>query len=84
MKTITLRPAEPERDFAQLATWFSMLEDDALSEQGLKEYYEKRRDVIIQRVAENEEGELLGFYWVYFSDTESCNVDLFVKPEQRR
>jgi len=83
MKTILLRPAELERDFAQLATWFSFLEDDALSEQGLKEYYEKRQGVIIQRVAENEQGELLGFYWVYFSDAESCNIDLFVKPEQR-
>jgi GNAT superfamily N-acetyltransferase len=84
MKTITLRPAEPERDFAQLATWFSMLEDDALPEQGLKEYYEKRRKIIIQRIAENEEGELQGFYWVYFNNAESCNIDLFVKPEQRR
>jgi RimJ/RimL family protein N-acetyltransferase/N-acetylglutamate synthase-like GNAT family acetyltransferase len=84
MKTITLRPAEPERDFAQLATWFSMLEDDALPEQGLKEYYEKRRELIIQRIAENEEGELQGFYWVYFNNAESCNIDLFVKPERRR
>lgn len=83
MKTITLRPAELDRDFAQLSTWFSMFEDDALSEQGLKEYYEKRRAIIIQRVAENEEGELLGFYWVYFNNPESCNIDLFVKPEQR-
>lgn len=84
MKTITLRPAELDRDFAQLSTWFSMFEDDALSEQGLKEYYEKRRAIIIQRVAENKEGELLGFYWVYFNNPESCNIDLFVKPEQRR
>jgi len=84
MKTITLRPAELERDFAQLSTWFSMFEDDALSEQGLMEYYEKRRAIIIQRVAENEDGELLGFYWVYFNNAESCNIDLFVKPEQRR
>ena len=84
MKPITLRPAEPERDFGQLAAWFSMLEDDALSEQGLKEYYEKRREIITQRIAENEEGELSGFYWVYFNNAESCNIDLFVKPEQRR
>ena len=84
MKTIILRPAEPERDFGQLAVWFSILEDDALSEQGLKEYYEKRRELIIQRVAEDEQGELLGFYWIYRTNTESCNIDLFVKPEQRR
>jgi len=84
MKPITLRPTEPEQDFGQLAAWFSMLEDDALSEQGLKEYYERRREIIIQRIAENEEGELLGFYWVCFNNAESCNIDLFVKSEQRR
>lgn len=84
MKAITLRPAEPERDFGQIAAWFSILEDDALPEQGLKEYYEKRRELIIQRVAENEQGELLGFYWAYNSSMELCQIDLFVKPEQRK
>ena len=84
MKAVTLRPPEPERDFAQLATWFSVLEDDSLSEQGLKEYYGKRREKIIQRVADNEEGGLQGFYWVYFNNVESCSIDLFVKPGQRR
>lgn len=84
MKAIILRPAQPERDFAQLAAWFATLEDDALSEQGLKEYYEKRQESIIQRLAEDEQGEKLGFYWIYRNDAESCNIDLFVKPEQRR
>ncbi len=84
MKTIILRPAEPERDFGQLAAWFSILEDDTSSEQGLKEYYEKRRELIIQRVAEGEQGELLGFYWTHRSNMELCHIDLFVKPEQRR
>ena len=83
MKTVTLRPAEPERDFGQLAAWFSILEEDALPEQGLKEYYEKRREQIIQRVAEDDQGELLGFYWAYRSSMELCDIDLFVKPEQR-
>ena len=78
MKTITLRPAEPERDFAHLATWFSMLEDDALPEQGLKEYYEKRREKIIQRIAENEEGELQGFYLVNFTIIQLLSIDLLV------
>jgi RimJ/RimL family protein N-acetyltransferase len=84
MKTIILRPAEPERDFGQLADWFSILEEDAFSEQGLKEYYEKRRELIIQRVAEDEQGKLLGFYWALRSSPEVCHIDLFVKPEQRR
>ena len=84
MKTIILRPAEPDQDFGQLAAWFAILEDDALSEQGLKEYYKKRQELIIQKVAEDEQGALLGFYWIYRSNAESYNIDLFVKPEQRR
>jgi len=84
MKTIILRPAEPERDFGQLAAWFSILEEDMSSEEGLREYYEKRRELIIQRVAEDEQGELLGFYWAHRSSIELCHIDLFVKPEQRR
>jgi RimJ/RimL family protein N-acetyltransferase len=84
MKNIILRSAETDEDFGQLATWFSILEEDALSGQGLKEYYEKRRELIIQRVAEDEQGKLLGFYWAYRSNTELCQIDLFVDPEQRR
>ncbi|MBI5353292.1 MAG: GNAT family N-acetyltransferase [Chloroflexi bacterium] len=84
MKTITLRPADPERDFGQLSAWFAVLEDDALSAEGLKEYYEKHRDLIIPKVAEDEEGKLLGFYWVYRTSIELRNIDLFVTPEKRR
>jgi len=84
MKTIVLRPAELEKDFVQLANWFSIIEDDALSAQGLMEYYQKQKEVITQRVAENEKGELLGFYWIYFNTAESCNIDLFVEPKLRR
>ncbi len=84
MKTITLRPAEPKRDFAQLAEWYSILEDNAFSEQYLIDYYEKRRGQIIQRVAEDSEGELLGFYWAQRRSAELTNVDLFVNSEKRR
>jgi hypothetical protein len=56
MKTIVLRPAELEKDFVKLANWFSIIEDDALSAQGLMEYYQKQKEVITQRVAENEKG----------------------------
>jgi len=83
MKTIILRPAESETDFAQLANWFSLLEDDPLSAQGLKEYYQKRKEIITQRIAENEKDKLLGFYWIYFNTAESCNIDLFVEPKLR-
>lgn len=84
METISLRLAQPERDFAQLSSWFSMLEEDAPSGQELKDYYEKQRKEIIQRVAENEKRELLGFYWIYFDNKESCDFVLFVAPEQRK
>jgi RimJ/RimL family protein N-acetyltransferase len=51
MKSIVLRPAEPEGDFGQLAVWFSGLEDERTTEPGLKEWYEKQRERIIQMVA---------------------------------
>lgn len=84
MKNIQIRPAEPGRDFSQLAEWYSILENNVLSEQYLIDYYEKRREQIIQRVAEGPEGELLGFYWAQHRKAELTNVDLFVKSEKRR
>jgi len=85
MPTISLRPAEPERDFKQLAAWFSLLEDDPSTEASLKEYYAKERARVTQRVAENEQGELLGFYWAIRKREEPSQVIIFlyVKPEQR-
>ena len=86
MNTIRLRPAEPERDFGQLATWFSSLEDEPTSEPGLKEDYEAHREQIIRlMVAEDEQGQLLGFNWAYRDRREPDRVTfyLFVKPEER-
>jgi GNAT superfamily N-acetyltransferase len=85
VNTIILRPAEPERDFGQLAVWFSSLEDEPTSESDLKEYYEEQRRRIIQMVAEDGQGELLGFYWAIRGRLKPDRVyfDLFVKPEQR-
>ncbi len=85
MKNIALRPGEPERDFGQLAAWFSTLEDEQSTEHSLKEWYEKQKERIIQVVAESEQGELLGFYWATRDRTETAQVTfyLFVKPEQR-
>jgi RimJ/RimL family protein N-acetyltransferase/L-amino acid N-acyltransferase YncA len=85
MNSTVLRPAEPERDFGQLAAWFSTLEDERSTEPGLKAWYEKQRDRIIQTVAEDEQGELLGFYWATRDRSEVALVTffLFVKPEQR-
>ena len=85
MKSIILRPAEPERDFRQLAVWFSILEGEPNSESGLKEYFDKERERTIQRVAEDEQGQLLGFYWIHRrgSVTGQMSVYLFVIPEKR-
>ena len=85
MKTIFLRPAEPIRDFRQLATWFSSLEDEPTTETGLIKDFEKDKERIIQKVAEDEAGELLGFYWASRSKVIESQFYfyLFVKPEQR-
>ncbi|RPI32469.1 MAG: GNAT family N-acetyltransferase, partial [Chloroflexota bacterium] len=85
MKTIALRPGEPERDFGQLVTWFSYLEDEPTSEAGLKEEFEQKRERIFQKVAEDKQGELLGFYWAVRnrSDFERADIYLFVRPGQR-
>ena len=61
MRRIIIRPADPEREFGQLAAWFSLLEDETSSESGLRDYYEKNEERIFQRVAVDEQGELLGF-----------------------
>jgi RimJ/RimL family protein N-acetyltransferase/predicted GNAT family acetyltransferase len=85
MRTIILRPADPERDFGQLAAWFSILEGEPNSEAGLKEYFDKERERTIQRVAEDEQGQLMGFYWIHRrgSVMGQMSVYLFVRPEQR-
>lgn len=85
MITIRLRPGEPERDFGQVAAWFSNLEDERTTKPGLIEEYNTKGDRITQRVAEDERGELLGFYWVMRDKLakDRSYFYLFVKPERR-
>lgn len=64
LSSIILRPADPDHDFRQLAAWFSILEDEPSTEASLQAYYEKQRERIWQKVAVDEAGELVGFYWV--------------------
>jgi GNAT superfamily N-acetyltransferase len=68
-----------------LAAWFSELEDEPTSESSLKEEYEKDRDRILLTLAEDEQGEPLGFYWAKRHKVEPDRLDfyLFVTPEQR-
>lgn len=86
MITPILRPAEPERDFGQLAALFSSHQDEPTSEPGLKVDYEEHKERIFRLVvAEDEQGELLGFNWATRSrfDPSHAYFYLIVKPEQR-
>ena len=85
-KTILLRPAEPERDFGQIAALISSQEDEPTSESALKEDYEKHREQAIRfMAAEDEQGNLMGFYWAYRNNVEASRVTFYlvIKPERR-
>lgn len=86
MKTITFRTAEPKRDFGQMAVLFSLEQDEPTSETGLMEDYEAHKERIIRMlVAEDEQGQLLGFNWATRSrfDANQAYFYIIVKPEQR-
>ncbi len=85
MATIRLRPAEPERDFAQLAAFFTILEDWPSTEDGLREFYEKERSRTVQEVAVDPPDDVLGFYWAERDRVmpERAFLYLYVTPEQR-
>jgi GNAT superfamily N-acetyltransferase len=86
MKTIRLRPAEPDRDFKQLAAWFTLLENEENTETSLQEWYTNHHARILQTVAEDEHGDLLGFYWATRNklDPQLYTFELYVEPERRR
>lgn len=88
MKPIALRPVEPERDFRQIADWFSALEDDPVTESALREDYETHLEQVVRfRVAEETgQGKLLGFCWAYrnISVEGMASFCLFVSPERRK
>jgi len=85
MGTITIRPAEPDRDFVQLAAWFSIMEDEPTTDARLKEYYDREKERIIQRVAMEEQGDLLGFHWLVDDRIIKgrASFNLYVRPEKR-
>jgi GNAT superfamily N-acetyltransferase len=86
MKPITLLPADPERHFKQLAAWFTLLEGEPHTEPGLKEYYHRTHQRITQEVAQDEQGQLLGFYWAlrHNVDPQRYYLYLYVDPTHRR
>jgi RimJ/RimL family protein N-acetyltransferase len=86
MKNITLRPAEVDRDFGQLAILFSNEQDELISETALKADYDEHKERIFRlMVAENEQGELLGFNWATRSrfDETQAYFYVIVKPGHR-
>jgi L-amino acid N-acyltransferase YncA len=86
MKDIILRQAQPDRDFSQLAAWFTNFADEPSTAAGLTDWFAKNGSRAHVTVAENEQGDLLGFCWATHSKTEPglVNFDLFVSPEHRR
>jgi GNAT superfamily N-acetyltransferase len=86
MENTILRPALPERDFRLLAAWFTDLEDEPNSEPRLREYYEKKKELIHLMIAEKDQGEPLGFYWTQQDElgAKRAFIYLYVRPDQRR
>ena len=64
MTNTSIRIADPDRDFKQLADWFTILEDQPSTETALLEFYSKNRENCFFKVAEDDDGTLTGFYWV--------------------
>ncbi len=85
MSAIILRPADPERDFAQLADWFTLLEGETSTESSLKDYYTSHQSRITQQLAVDEQDNRLGFSWATRNrfNPELASIFLFVQPELR-
>ena len=86
MKSIVIRPADVERDFGQLAALFSLEQPVPTTEAGLRLDHEQCRERIIRlMVAEDAQGELLGFNWATRSRTDVTQAYFYiiVSPEQR-
>jgi GNAT superfamily N-acetyltransferase/RimJ/RimL family protein N-acetyltransferase len=86
MKTIHLRPTDPKRDFSQIAVLISSQEDETTTEDALNADYEKNKENAIGIVtAEDEQGDLMGFYWAYREKVipDRVTFTLVVKPERQ-
>lgn len=86
MPSITLRPADIALDFAQMAGLFTLEQDEPTSETGLIEDYETTRARVLRlMVAEDDQGQLLGFNWLTRTadDPQEANLYVIVVPDQR-
>jgi GNAT superfamily N-acetyltransferase len=85
MTTINLHPADPERDFTQIAALLTKYNDEITSEADLIEEFTNDKERIHQQGAYDENGTLMGFYWTSDSRLVEGRVygSLIVKPEYR-
>ncbi len=87
MKNITLRQADPKRDFAEIGALFFLEQGESALEIDIQLDYEIHKErIFCLTVAENGQGELMGFNWATRSrfDANQAYFFIIVKPEQRR
>jgi RimJ/RimL family protein N-acetyltransferase len=87
MKTINLRPLKLDRDFGQLAELFTLEQNEPTSEAALRADYKEHKDRIFHiMVAEDEQGQIVGFNWGTRSrfDFNQAYFYIIVKPEFRK
>jgi GNAT superfamily N-acetyltransferase len=82
MTSFHLRPAEPEKDFEEIARLLSSQEYGPTNAADLRADYEKLREWAIRMVtAESELGDLIGFYWAYRNKVEPERVSFHLVVE---
>ena len=86
MEKIHLRAGTAGRDFVEMAALFATEGDGLTTEAEIITELETDGERILQKVAQDETGELLGFYWLSHSKMVAgrAYVNLIVKPERRR
>jgi len=86
MQAVNYRVADPDRDFKQLAKWFTFLEESPTTEKNLLEFYQSHQSDCINLVVENSEKDLLGFYWVDRLNSKPIigQMYIFIKPDFRK
>jgi GNAT superfamily N-acetyltransferase len=85
MKSIHLRPVSPQQDFAEIAQLISS-PDDPTTESALRQDYEAHQDSVVRLMAaEDEQGQFMGFSWVYRNKVEPERISFYlvVKPERQ-
>ena len=86
MTAISLRPVDLSRDFAEIASLFSLEQEGPNSESQVRLDYENDKDrIFCLSLAEDEDKQILGFNWAQKSRSDGSLAYLYVivKPEHR-